>query len=76
MISETKIDGSFTVGQILIERFCTPCRLDCNWKGGVILWYVGEDIPLNIITVDKNPIESFYVELNLRNSKMVDKLFI
>ena len=31
--------------------------------------YVREDIPSNLITVDISPIESFYVELNLRNNK-------
>ena len=73
MISETKIDDSFPVGQFLIEGFCTPYRLDRNSKGGGILLYVREDIPSNLITVDINPgiklIESFYVELNLRNNK-------
>ena len=49
--------------------FCTPYRLDRNSKGGVILFYVREDIPSNLITVDINPIESFYVELKLCNNK-------
>ena len=69
MISATKIDDSFPAGQFLIEGFCTPYRLDRNTKGGGILLYVREDIPSNLITVDINPIESFYVELNLRNNK-------
>ena len=69
MISETKIDDSFPVGQFLIEGFCTPYRLDRNSKGGGILLYVREDIPSNLITVNISPIESFYVELNLRNNK-------
>ena len=62
MISETKIDDSFPVSQFLIEGFCTPYRLDRNSKGGGILLYVREDIPSNLITVDINPIENFYVE--------------
>ena len=69
IISETKIDGSFPVRQFLVEGFCTPYRLYRNSKGGGILLYVREDIPSNLITVDINPIESFYVELNLRNNK-------
>ena len=40
MISEEKIDDSFSVGQFLIEGFCTPYRPDCNSKGGGILLYV------------------------------------
>ena len=43
--------------------------LDRNSKGGDILLYVREDIPSNLITVEINPIESFYVELNLCNNK-------
>ena len=53
----------------MIEGFCTPHRLDRNSKVGGILLYVREDIPSNLITVDISPIESFYVELNLRNNK-------
>ena len=72
-ISETKIDDSFPIGQFLIEGFCAPYRLDRNSKGRGILFYVREDIPSNLITVDINPginlIESFYVELNLRHNK-------
>ena len=49
--------------------FCAPYRLDRNSKGGGILLYVREDIPSNLITVDINPIERFYVELNLCNNK-------
>ena len=69
MISETKMYDSFPVGQFFIEGFCTPYRLDRNSKGGGILLHVKEDIPSNLITVDISPIESFYVELNLRNNK-------
>ena len=76
MISETKIDDSFPVGQFLIEGFCTPYRLDRNLKGGGILLYVREEIPSNLLKIDINPIESFYVELNLRNNKWLIKLFI
>ena len=62
MISETKINDSFPVGQFLIERFCTPYRVDRNSEGGGMLLFVREDIPSNLIKVDINPIESFYVE--------------
>ena len=68
MISETKIDDGFPIGQFLIEEFCTAYGLDCNSKVGGILLYVREKIPSNLITADINPIESFYVELNLRNN--------
>ena len=31
--------------------------------------FVRDDIPSNLLTIEEKPIESFYVELNLRNSK-------
>ena len=70
MVSETKIDDSFPVGNFLIDGFSTPYRLDRESNGGGIILYVKEDIPSNLLAADeKNHIESFYVELNLRNEK-------
>ena len=69
MISETKFDDSCSVGQFLIEEFCTPYRLDRNSNAGGILLNVRVDIPSNLIRLSINPIKSFYVELNLRNNK-------
>ena len=71
MISETKIDESFTVSQFLIDGFSTPFRLDRNDNGGGILVYVREDIPAKFI---KNPYisketECLAIELNLRKMK-------
>ena len=31
--------------------------------------FIREDIPSNLLTIEEKPIESFYIELNLRNSK-------
>ena len=31
--------------------------------------FVRDDIPSNLLTIEEKPIESFYVELNLPNSK-------
>ena len=31
--------------------------------------FLREDIPSNLLTIEEKPVESFYVELNLRNSK-------
>ena len=70
MVSETKIDDSFPVGNFVIDGFSTPYRLDRESNGGGIMLYVREDIPSNLLATDeKNHIESFYVELNLRNEK-------
>ena len=70
MVSETKIDDSFPVGNFVIDGFSTPYWLDRDSNGGGIMLYVREDISSNLLATDeKNHIESFYVELNLRNEK-------
>ena len=62
MISETKIDDSFPVGNFIIEGFSTPYRLDHDSNGGGIMLYVREDISSNLLaTEEKNHVEGFYV---------------
>ena len=69
MISETKIDASFWIGQFLLNDDSTPFWLDWNAHGGGILLYVWEDIPSKLLLVEENLIEGFYVEINLWNRK-------
>ena len=69
MISETKIDDSFSLGNFLIDGFSKPYRLDHDSLGGGILLCVREDIPTNLLEVETKPIGGFYVEANLRNDK-------
>ena len=70
MISETKIDASFPIGQFLLNGYRTPFRLDRKAHGGGILLYVREDIPSKHLLVEENLIEGFFVEINLRNKEM------
>ena len=72
MISKTKIDDTFPHSQFFIEGFSTPYRLGCDSNGGGILLYVREDIPSNLIAIENNPIEHFFVELNLHNDKWLN----
>ena len=69
MISETKIDNSFPLGNFLIGGFSKPYRLDRDLLDGGILLYVREDISTNLTEAETKPIESFHVEINLRNDK-------
>ena len=69
MISETKIDNSFPTGQFFIRNYKTPYRVDRTSNGGGIMLYIREDIPCNLIKVDKNTTESFFVEIILRKKK-------
>ena len=60
MISETKIDDSFSTKQFLIEGFTTPYRLDQNGSGGGILVYIREDIPSKLIPTGFSNREGFF----------------
>ena len=60
----------FPVGNFVIDGFSKSYRLDCYSNGGGIILYVRGDIPSNLLDTDeKNHIESFYIELNLRYEK-------
>ena len=65
-LSEIKIDDSFSKGQFLIKGFGDPFRIDRNVNGGGISFYVREDIPAKLLSVETLPIESFFAEINLR----------
>ena len=47
MISETKIDESFPLGQFKVNGFNKPFRLDRNIKGGGIMLLYGKIYQLN-----------------------------
>ena len=53
MISETKIDENFPVGNFLLPIFSVPYRSNSDSKGGGILLYVREDIPSNLLTKEE-----------------------
>ena len=71
MISETKIDESFPKENFLIEGYSRPYRLDRDSNEGRIMLYVRENIPSNSIAFEEKPIESLFIEINLRNTKML-----
>ena len=66
---ETKTDDSCLKGQSFTDGFSAPYRLDCDCFSGGLRFFVREDIPCNLLTNEEKPVESFYAELNLRNSK-------
>ena len=47
LVSETKIDDSFPIGNFLIDGFSSPYRLDRNSNGGGLMLFVREDISSN-----------------------------
>ena len=68
MVSETKIDESFPVRNFLLPGFSVPYRSDRDSKGGGILLYIGE-YSIKPFNYKKDPIEGFYVKLNLQKNK-------
>ena len=71
IISETKIDESFTTSQFMIEGFSTPFREDRNSQGGGILIYVRDGIPCKRLNSDKLPgdVEGIFIELIINRNK-------
>ena len=68
MISETKLDESFSSMQFSIDGY-NIFRSDRNTKGGGILVYVRDDIPCKLIPMRNSTIEGFVIELKLRQKK-------
>ena len=58
MILETKLDESFPKGQFLIKGFSQPYGMDCNSKGGGML-FVREDVPSRLLSIEKKFDQSF-----------------
>ena len=49
IVSEIKIDDSFTIGNFLVHGFSPPYRLHCDLKGGGIMLYIRKDVPSNLL---------------------------
>ena len=69
MISEKKIDNSFPKGQFLIKNFWQPFRIDRSIQVGRVLFYVREDIPVKLLSVEPLPTECLFLEINSRKRK-------
>ena len=69
MISEKKLDNSFQEGQFFIPGYSSPYRFARNCREGGIMLYLREDIPSKFLSIENQPIEGFYIEINLRKKK-------
>ena len=68
MISETKLDEGFPVGQFLIDGCSVPFRFGRNGNGGGIWLYIRKDIPSELLSIYQD-IEGFSVKINLHGNK-------
>ena len=70
LISETKIDDSFTSSQFYIPGYSPPFRSDRSARGGGILLYVRADIPSKLLHCSFcNEIECLLIEINISKKK-------
>ena len=76
MISETKIDEIFPVGNFLLPGFNVPYRSYRDSKGGGNLLHVREDIPSNLLTIEKKQIEVFLCRVKFTQKQVTCKLFL
>ena len=70
-VAETKIDGTFTTSQFVLDGFSKPLRFDRNQHGGGLLIYAREDVPFKELSVYKAPndIECGIIEISLKKQK-------
>ena len=68
MISETKLDENLPPGRFLLDGYSVPFLSDRDGNSGGILSFIREDILSKPLLMNNN-IESFFVEINLRNKK-------
>ena len=68
VITETKLDGTFPLGQFYVEGFTMPYSLDRNCNGRGVIIYVREDIPSKKHKLPQD-VEGVFVELNFRKIK-------
>ena len=71
LISETKIDESFSSPQFLLDGFSRPYRLDGCANGGGILLYVRDGISSCLLTEHKlqDNAKCLFTEINVRKKK-------
>ena len=67
MISETKLDNTFSHALYNLKDFSNPYRLDRNSHGGGTLVYVRDSIPSNLVKLDQKfeNVKGFFIELEL-----------
>ena len=76
MISETKVDDPFPDGQILLDGFGTPFRLDWKRNGGGVILFIRNYILAKVVSTDDRTIEIFYDELHFLKKKWLLKILL
>lgn len=69
IISETKLDESFSDEQLRVPGLAAPFQKDRNSFGGGIMVLIREDILSKFLLLEPEPFEGLYIELSLRRKK-------
>ena len=71
VLTETKLESSFSSNQFILEGYSKPFRLDRNRNGGGLLVYLREDIPCKEPKLHSfnEDIECIFIEINLTKCK-------
>ena len=69
IISETKLDESFSDEQLRVPGLAAPFQKDWNSFGGGIMVLIREDILSKFLLLEPEPFEGLYIELSLRRKK-------
>ena len=75
MLSESKLDDNFPLGQFLIDGFHAPFRFDRDKNRGGIMLYIREDIAARFLSYSFLSAESFFVEIILHKILQNTKIF-
>ena len=73
LLSETKLDDSFTTAQFCVEGYHTPFRKDRHKNGGGLMFLVNQNLIVTEKKIKSLPedIEAIFLELNLRKQKLI-----
>ena len=72
LISEIKLDYTFSLNQFILEGFTPPYRLNRTTYGGGLMLFVREDTPSKLLPSIKSlgNIQNISVEINLRSKSL------
>ena len=73
VVTETKLDETFTNARNKINGYCEPFRLDRNGDGDGILIFIREGVPSKKLLKHTLPsdVKSLFIEVNLRSIKFL-----
>ena len=76
MVSETKLDHTFSTSQYLIQGYSTRFRKDRTSRGGGMLLYVKKDISCKIIRTETDVYYEVFSFKLTSEKKLVTKLLM